>query len=139
MDRKFTLVIIITISIVSFFGGKYSAVAEKNAEYLDALVTTSNFANDRWGDVKLIEALYESTQEESSIAKNQFILAVALIYRDDVRTRDVFNSDYGLNTGTYGTNKAVIEFLEKHGFSSCKELKNIALVACNLDAVENEV
>jgi len=85
MDRKLTLLIIIIISIASFFVGRYSAVAEKKAEYLDALVTTTNLANDRWGDVKLIEALYESTLEEPPMTKNQFILAVALIYRDDVK------------------------------------------------------
>jgi hypothetical protein len=127
------------ISIASFFVGRYSAVAENKAEYLDALVTTTNFANDRWGDVKLIEVLYESTLEEPSLTKNQFILAVALIYRDDKRLRDVFNSDYGLDTGTYSTNKAVIEFLKQHGFASCQGLKNSALVKCNLDAVEKDV
>ncbi|MBT1065092.1 hypothetical protein KJY73_15980 [Bowmanella sp. Y26] len=139
MDRKFALAYVVTVSIIAFFVGRYSVEENNNSAYLDALVTTTNLANDRWGEVKLLEGLYESSQKSPSIAKSQFILAVTLMYRDDVRIRDVFNTDLGLNTGTISTNKAVLEFLEKYGFPNCSNLKTSALVACNLDSVEDDV
>ena len=105
---------------------------------MDALVTTVNLSSDRWNDIQLLTVLYEASLQNQETAKHQYILAVSLMYRDDARLRDIFNNDLGLNTGTYSTNKAVIDALEQHGYEQCTNLKAEALVQCNLDVLEND-
>ncbi|RDV23883.1 hypothetical protein DXV75_16910 [Alteromonas aestuariivivens] len=138
MQNKLVFSTVFIALVASFFAGKYFEKSTKSAEYLDALTTTVNLAHDRWGEVHLLSALYEASLVNKESSKQQFVLAVALMYRDDTRIRDVFSNDHGLNTGTVSTNKAVIDFLTQYGYSSCAELTNSEMVQCNLDVVDND-
>lgn len=106
-------------------------------DYIDALVTTVNLSSDRWDEIQLLTILYEASLQDKEAAKFQYILAVSLMFRDDIRLTDIYKNDFGLSTGTYSTNNAVIESLKKHGFTECANLEGADLVHCNLDVLEN--
>ena len=138
MQNKLFFVALILVAVFSFLAGKYFTHSKKSSEYIDALVTTVNLSSDRWNEIKLLTVLYEASLQDKEAAKFQYVLAVSLMFRDDIRLRDIYKNDYGLNTGTYSTNNAVIESLKKHGFAECVNLKGADLVHCNLDVLEND-
>ena len=121
MQNKLFFVALILVAVFSFLAGKYFTHSKKSSEYIDALVTTVNLSSDRWNEIKLLTVLYEASLQDKETAKFQYVLAVSLMFRDDIRLRDIYKNDYGLNTGTYSTNNAVIESLKKHGFAEVKE------------------
>lgn len=128
---------LILVAGFSFLAGKCFTHSKKNSEYVDALATTVNLSSDRWNEIQLLTVLYEASLQDKETAKFKYILAVSLMFRDDIRLRDVYKNDYGLNTGTYSTNNAVIESLKKHGFKECANLEGADLVHCNLDVLKN--
>ena len=138
MQNKLFFFALILVGCLSFLAGKYFSYSERSTEYLDALVTTVNLSSDRWNDIQLLTVLYEASLQGQETAKSQYVLAVSLMYRDDIRVRDIYKNDYGLNTGTYSTNNAVIESLKQHGYSQCAHLKAEVLVQCNLSVLEND-
>ena len=138
MQNKLFFFVLMLVTCLSFLAGKYFSHSEKSTEYLDALVTTVNLSSDRWNEIQLLTVLYEASLQDQETAKSQYVLAVSLMYRDDIRLRDIYKNDYGLNTGTYSTNNAVIESLKQHGYSECANLKAEAIVRCNLDVLEND-
>ena len=138
MQNKLFLLALIVVGCLSFLTGKYSSQQEKTNEYLDALVTTVNLSSDRWNDIQLLTVLYEASLQNQDTVRYQYILAVSLMYRDDVRLKDLFNNDLGLSTGTYSTNNAVVEALKLHGYEECANLSSGELVQCNLDVLEND-
>ena len=138
MQNKLFFVTLILVAGFSFLAGKYFTLSKKSSEYIDALVTTVNLSSDRWNDIQLLTALYEASLEDKETAKFQYVLAVSLMYRDDIRLRDIYKNDYGLNTGTYSTNNAVIESLKQYGYRECANLEGADLVHCNLDVLEND-
>jgi hypothetical protein len=139
MSSKLTFFVILLISIFSFIAGKYSTDSENNREQLNAIFAATDLAYDRWGDVMLLEHLHERVEEDPNAAKTQFILAISLIYRDNETSNDVFDTKFVLNTSAHKSNVAVEEFLKKHGFAKCMNLIKSELIACNLNAVEDDV
>ena len=138
MQNKLFFVALILVAVFSFLAGKYFTHSKKSSEYIDALVTTVNLSSDRWDEIQLLTVLYEASLQDKEAAKFQYILAVSLMFRDDIRLRDIYKNDFGLSTGTYSTNNAVIESLKKHGFTECANLDGANLVQCNLDVLEND-
>jgi hypothetical protein len=139
MNGKLTFVVISLVAIFAFIAGKYSAESEHYSDQLTAIFTATDLAYDRWGDVVLLDHLYEQVEEDPVEAKKQFILAISLIYRENGSVNDETDSERLLNTSIYKTNIAVENFLKRHGFAKCKSLKESKLVACNLSAVEDDV
>ncbi|MCG7646039.1 hypothetical protein MHM87_10595 [Alteromonas sp. Cnat3-28] len=75
-------------------------------------------SSDRWNEIQLLTVLYAASFQDKETANFQYILAVSLMFRDDIRLRDFYKNDYGLNTGTYSTNNAVIESLKNMDLKS---------------------
>ena len=139
MNNKVAFLVIMLVGLLSYSLGLITGKQKDTEELQASMVAMSNIANDRLGEALLLSHLYEELIESPESAKQQIILALLLMYSDDIYLKDIFDNNHGTDNFAIRTNLAVLDFLKKHSHQTCLDKSGTDLVKCNLAALGIDV